>query len=147
VYHSRTGSAQRMLDAVLDGARDPAIEGVEVRVRRALEPDPADVRWAHGILLGTPANFGTMSGALKHFFDEVYDACLEHTRGRPYALFVKGRSDVDGAIRDVGKITAGLAWREVLPPVAVVGDLTDEHLAACTELGATMAAGLAEGIF
>lgn len=147
VWHSRTGGTRRLLDAVLDGAGDPEAGDVEVRDRAALEAVADDVRWATGVVLGTPANFGYMSGALKHFFDTVYDTLVEETRGLPYALFVKGRTDTDGAVAAVRKIVTGLAWKEALPPLAVVGDVTDEHLAAATELGATMAAGLAMGIF
>ena len=99
------------------------------------------------MLLGTPAHFGYMSGALKHFFDNAYKPLLEQTRGLPYALFVKGSTDTDGAVDAVQKIVKGLEWREVQAPLTVVGDLTDEQRAACTELGQTMAAGLAMGIF
>ena len=147
VWHSRSGRTQAMVDAVLAGARDPEAGDVEVRSVPALEAGADDVRWCTGLLLGTPANFGYMSGALKHFFDEVYDELLDETRGRPYALFVKGRSDTDGAVAAVTKITTGLGWREAQPPLSVVGELTEADLEACTELGATMAAGLALGIF
>lgn len=147
VWHSKSGGTQDMLDAVLAGARDPEVGDVEVRDVPALEAGVDDVRWASGLVLGTPANFGYMSGALKHFFDTVYDDLLEQTRGLPYALFVKGRSDTDGAVAAVHKIVKGLAWKEAQPPLSVVGEVTDDDLARCTELGQTMAAGLAMGIF
>jgi multimeric flavodoxin WrbA len=147
VWHSNAGHTQEMVDAVLAGARDPEASDAEVRDVPALEASADDVDWASGLLLGTPAHFGYMSGALKHFFDTVYDDLLDETRGLPYALFVKGRSDTDGAVAAVHKIVAGLGWKEVQPPLTVVGDLTDEHRAACTELGQTMAAGLALGVF
>jgi hypothetical protein len=35
----------------------------------------------------------------------------------------------------------------VLPPLKVVGDVTDEHLAAAHELGATVAASLEAGLY
>ena len=113
----------------------------------ALEATADDFRRASGVLLATPAHFGYMSGALKHCFDTVYEPLLDETRGLPYALVVKGRSDTDGAVAAVHKIVTGLAWKEVQPPLTVVGDLTEDHLAAATELGQTMAAGLAMGIF
>ncbi|CAJ63100.1 hypothetical protein; putative Flavoprotein domain [Frankia alni ACN14a] len=74
---------------------------------------------ADGYLLGTPANIGYLSGALKHFFDQIYYPCLEATVGRPYALYVHGNSDTTGAVRGVETITTGLKWkrlREPLPP-------------------------------
>ncbi len=147
VWHSRSGSTQALVDALLAGATDPEVGDVEVVALPALEAGTDDVLAADGLLLATPANFGYMSGALKHFFDEVYDDLLDRTRGRPYALVVKGRNDTDGAVTAVEAIATGLAWRAVLPPLAVVGPLTDDDLAAATELGATLAAGLALGIY
>ena len=98
---------------------------------------------ADGYLLGTPANIGYMSGALKHFFDGIYYPCLEATRRRPYGLYVHGASDTGGAVRAVESITAGLQWRAVRPPVCVTGPPSKADLAACWELGALLAAELA----
>jgi len=69
VHHTPSPAMQAMLEAVLAGARDEAIEGVDVVVRPALTSTAVDVLAADGYLLGTPANIGYMSGALKHFFD------------------------------------------------------------------------------
>lgn len=147
VWHSRSGATQALVDALLAGATDPDVGEVEVVAVPALSAGVDDVRAADGVLLATPANFGYMSGALKHFFDEVYDDLVDRPRPLPYALLVKGRNDVDGAVTAVTRITTGLGWREVQPPLPVVGEVTDEHLAAATELGATVAAGLALGIY
>jgi multimeric flavodoxin WrbA len=97
---------------------------------------------ADGYLLGTPANLGYMSGALKHFLDQIYYPCLEATVGRPYGLYVHGDSDTTGAVRAVEAIARGLGWRRAQAPVAVLGDPNREDLQACWELGAAMAAGL-----
>jgi multimeric flavodoxin WrbA len=147
VWHSRSGATQGLVDALLAGAGDPEVGDVEVVAVPALTAGVDDVRAADAVLLATPANFGYMSGALKHFFDEVYDDLVAEPRPLPYALLVKGRNDVDGAVTAVTRITRGLTWREVQPPLAVVGEVTDEHRAAATELGATLAAGLALGIY
>ncbi len=147
VWHSNSGRTRQMVDALLAGARDPDAGDVEVRDVTALDATVDDFGWATGVLLATPAHFGYMSGALKHCFDTVYEPLLDQTRGLPYALVVKGRSDTDGAVAAVHKIVTGLAWKEVQPPLTVVGDLTEEHLAACTVLGQTLAAGLALGVF
>ncbi|WP_231123808.1 flavodoxin family protein [Nocardioides sambongensis] len=72
VHHSPTRSLRTLTDAVVAGAGDEAIEGVEVVVRPALEATAEDVLAADGYLLGTSANFGYMSGALKHFFDSTF---------------------------------------------------------------------------
>jgi multimeric flavodoxin WrbA len=147
IWHSNSGATEEMVELVLAGARDPEAGDVEVRDVHALEASAAEVLWATGLILGTPAHFGYMSGALKHFFDTTFKALVHETKGLPYALFVKGNTDTDGAVTSVTKITTGLEWKEVLPPLTTTEDLDDDRRAACTELGQTMAAGLAEGIF
>jgi len=126
VHHTASPAMQAMFEAVLAGATTDAIEGLE----------------ADGYLLGTPANIGYMSGALKHFFDGIYYPCLAATQRRPYALYVHGNSDTTGAVRAVESITTGLGWRRIRPPVAVIGPPTAADLEQCWELGATTAAGL-----
>jgi multimeric flavodoxin WrbA len=131
-----------MLDAVVEGASDDRIEDVAVVVRPALSATAVDVLAADGYLLGTPANLGYMSGALKHFFDQAYYPCLDAGVGRPYGLFVHGNNDTDGAVRSVEKVVTGLRWRRVAAPVCVVGEPSRQDLEACWELGAAAAAGL-----
>jgi multimeric flavodoxin WrbA len=147
VYHSRSGGTQAMTDAVVAGATDEAITGVHVAVQRAFDTTPDDVRACNGIILGTPSNFGYMSGALKDFFDRVYYEVIEDTPGLPYALYVKASTDGDGAVRSVERIVAGLRWKAIAPPLVVTGDLTPDDFDRGQEWGATMAAGLEAGMF
>ena len=142
VHHTTSPRLQALLEAVLSGARDEAIQDVTVLARPALAATAIDVLGADGYLLGTPANLGYMSGALKHFLDQIYYPCLEATARRPYGLYVHGDSDTTGAVRAVEAITRGLGWRHAQAPVAVLGDPSREDLQACWELGAAMAAGL-----
>jgi multimeric flavodoxin WrbA len=143
VHHTPSPALQEMFEAAVAGARTDEITGVEVVVRPALTAAAADVLEADGYLLGTPANIGYMSGALKHFFDGIYYPCLLATVRRPYGLYVHGNNDTTGAVRAVDSIAAGLQWRRARPPVSVIGDPGPADLAACWELGATMAAELA----
>src|SRR5580692_7686183 len=131
VHHTSSPSMQAMLEAVLAGAGHDDIEGVEVVTRPALTASAVDVLGADGYLLGTPANIGYMSGALKHFFDGIYYPCLEATRRRPYGLYVHGGMDTGGAVRAVEAIATGLAWRAVRPPVTVTGPPGKADLEAC----------------
>jgi hypothetical protein len=150
VHHSRTGSTWALCEKAVVAAgsvTDTASGPVELRVAGAFDSGPDDVLWADALLLATPAHFGYMSGALKDFFERIYYACLEKTVALPYGLIVKGDTDVDGAVASVKKIAIGLRWNLVLPPVTVVGDVTDSDLEAAAELGATLAAGLGEEIF
>lgn len=153
VHHSPTASVRALTDAVLAGTRDDAIEGVEVVVRAALEATADDVLCADGYLLGTPANFGYMSGALKHFFDSTFlqvggalsstgaaDESSGSTAGRPFGLYVHGRYDTGGATRSVLSIVQALQWRQAAEVLQVVGDVSDEDHASAYELGGTIAA-------
>ena len=97
VHHTTSPSVHAMFDAVVAGATDRSIDGVDVVTRPALAATAVDVLEADGYLLGTPANLGYMSGALKHFFDQVYYPCLEATVGRPYGVYLHGNSDTTGA--------------------------------------------------
>ncbi len=153
VHHSPTRSTRALLEAALAGARDDAIDEVEVVVRAALEATADDVLAADGYLLGSPGNFGYMSGALKHFFDSTFLAvggALDasggagesegQTRGRPYGLWMHGRYDLTGGVRAVQSIVGALGWRQAYDVLAVLGDVTSEDETAAYELGATIAA-------
>ncbi len=143
VHHTPSPVLQEMFEAAASGARTDEVEGVEVVVRPALIAAAADVLQADGYLLGTPANIGYMSGALKHFFDGIYYPCLAATARRPYALYVHGNSDTTGAVRAVESIASGLSWRRIRPALSVLGPPSAADLERCWELGATVAAELA----
>ena len=147
VYHSRSGGTKTLADAVIEGATCADIDDVDVVVRGAFDATADDVRACDGLVLGTPENFGYMSGALKDFFERIYYVLLEETRGLPYALFVKGGHDGEGAIRSVERIVTGLGWKSVLAPVLVVGEIDAGARERCLELGMTFAAGLESGVF
>lgn len=147
VYHTQSGTTSRMADAVIAGAKSEAVDDVEVRVRSALEADAEDLLWADGFILGTPENFGYMSGAMKYFLDRVYYACENRLNGKPYALFVRAGNDGSGAISSMRRILTGLAVREVQEPVLIAGDFDEARLQECEELGLTLAAGLEAGVF
>ena len=67
-------------------------------VRAALEATADDVLAADGYLLGTTANFGYMSGALKHFFDTIF-------------------LEAGGALTDDGSAGSSAGREEALRPV------------------------------
>src|SRR5918996_5000013 len=135
VHHTPSPALHSLFDAVRSGATDPQIEGVDVEVRPALTAGAVDVLEADGYLLGTPANLGYMSGALKHFFDVVYYPSLEATARRPYGVYVHGNEDTTGALRAIEKVVTGLGWRLASDPVSVMGQPTKTDLDACWGLG------------
>lgn len=142
VHHTPSPNMQAMFEAVLAGATTDEIEGVEVVRRPALAATVPDALAADGYILGTPANLGMMSGALKVFFDLMYYPCLDETRGRPFGLYIHGNNDTTGAVRGIEAVTTGLGWEKTTPTVSITGEPTKQDLQACWELGATVAAGL-----
>ena len=114
VHHTPSPALQEMFEAAVSGARTDEIDDVEVIIRPALTAAPVDVLEADGYLLGTPANIGYMSGALKHFFDSIYYQCLDATAGRPYALYVHGWSRQDPAngdsVANEDEFDANMQW-------------------------------------
>ena len=147
VFHSQSGSTTRMADAVIRGAQSSDIEGVDVRVRPALEAGGDDLLWADAFIIGSPENFGYMSGAVKYFLDRSYYECEGKIDGKAFALFVRAGNDGSGAISSIRRILTGLAVKEVQEPVLIVGEFDESHLAKCEELGLTMVAGLEAGIY
>jgi multimeric flavodoxin WrbA len=142
VHHTPSPAMQALLEAVRDGAGHEELAEVEVVVRPALSATASDLLAADGVVLGTPANIGYMSGALKHFFDGVYYPTLEAKVGMPYGLYVHGGNDTTGAVRSVEKVVTGLRWQSVATPVTVTGQVDRAALDACRELGGTVAATL-----
>ncbi len=146
--HSRAGSTALLTEAAVAGVG--AVDGVEPVALDVVDAGLDDVVAADALLLLTPARFGAVAGLTKDLFERIYpwfDEVPDVRPGLPWAMVAKGASDPTGAVRDVERIATGLRWRQVLPPLVVTGDLTDEHLAAAEELGATLAAGLAEGLW
>nr|WP_120492717.1 flavodoxin [Corynebacterium lactis] len=142
VHHSPTPLLQEILERVLDGARDPAIEGVDVRVIDALDATAGDLTSADAILLGTSANFGYISGALKHFFDTTFREASETTKGLPFSYWIRGGFDTTGAENAMKSITTGYGWELAAEPVVFVGPLDDALSSDLVNLGGTMAAGI-----
>jgi NAD(P)H-dependent FMN reductase len=140
VHHTPSPNLQALLEAAREGVG--MVDEVELTVRPALSAGPADVLEADGVLLGTPANIGYMSGALKHFFDTVYYPCLDATAGLPYGVYVHGGSDTAGALNGIRTIVTGLRWRQVAAPLSLTGPPGPAELEACRELAATVAVSL-----
>lgn len=145
VYHSKSGTTRAMAEAVRRGAEDPDIEDVEVRYLPASDADADDLRWCDGVALGTPENFGYMSGALKDFFDRTFYEVTPDFLPRPYVLFVACENDGRGAVTAVERIVNGYPLTQVQAPV--IQRAGEDRQAECEALGATLAAGLSLGMF
>ncbi len=152
MWHSRSGSTARLRDAFLEGAAEGAAADPEapVRVRSlgVLDAGPDDVAAAAGVALLSPTNFGYMAGLTKDFLERIFYPCLEAAVVRPWALVVKGDTDLSGGVSSIERIVeAGMHWKRIAPPLQVLGPIGQEHLDAAWELGATFAAGLGAGLY
>jgi multimeric flavodoxin WrbA len=145
VFHTGGVKTAKMAEAVERGARTEP--GVSVIVKRCAEARPEDVLAADGLILGTPENFGYMSGMMKDFLERVFYACEGKVNGRPYALFVGAGQDGSGAVTSMERIVKGLRLEKKSEPVIGLKDLTPDIITKCEELGAAFAAGLAMGVF
>jgi len=145
VYHSQSGHTQRLAEAVADGARSTG--DIQVVMKRAFDADADDLRLCTGLLLGTPENFGYMSGALKDFFDRTYYPCEGQLQGLPYGVFISAGNDGSGAVREIARIARGYGWRPVIEPMIVRGEFGDDAVAAARDLGEGFATALALGMF
>lgn len=146
IYSSQTGHTEAMVQAVQTGVAEFS-DDVELRCLRAFDANLDDLLWAQGLLIGTPENFGYMSGAVKDFLDRTYYPAQGKVTGLPYAIFVNAENDGTGAVRAIERIATGYGWSKVAEVVIVKGELDDRTRGLCVELGQTLAAGLACGIF
>lgn len=148
VYHSQTGNTEKMARAVAQGAA--GMEDTEVILKKAVDASPEDLIGCDGLAIGTPENFGYMSGAVKDFFDRTFYPAEGKVFRKPYVVFISAGNDGTGALNSIERVALGYRFKKVYDPVIARGSeggVTDEILARCRELGETIAGGLQAGIY
>ncbi|MDE2250735.1 MAG: NAD(P)H-dependent oxidoreductase [Gammaproteobacteria bacterium] len=157
VYQSLTGGAAQMAQAASAGAA--AVEGVGVQLMPATAAGPQQLLASDGYLFVCPENLAAIAGLMKDFFDRSYYPVLDRLNGRPYATLICAGSDGSNAVRQIERIATGWRLREIAPPLIVCTHAqTPEEIlrpkqigagdrARCGEIGATIASGLALGIY
>lgn len=148
VYHSQTGNTEKMAKAVAQGAA--SIGNTEVILKRAADTSLEDLLACDGIAIGTPENFGYMSGAVKDFFDRTFYPAEGKVFRKPYVVFISAGNDGTGALNSIERIALGYQFKKVYDPVIArnsQGGVTDEVLDRCRELGQTIASGIEAGIY
>jgi multimeric flavodoxin WrbA len=157
LYHSVTGGTLQMARAAAEAADTEPELGVSMR--HASEAQASDLLAADGYLFATPENLAAMSGQMKDFFDRTYYPALDRLCGRPYGVLICAGSDGRQAAEQIARIATGWRLRAVAAPVIVCTQaqtpeqilspkkISMADLARCAELGATLAAGVALGIF
>lgn len=146
LYSSQSGHTEAMMQAICAGVKAAGNE-IELRCLKAFDAGLDDLLWAHGLLIGTPENFGYMSGAVKDFLDRTYYPAEGKTNGLPYAVFISAGNDGDGAVRAIERIATGYGWSKISDALICKGEIDSDALIRCRELGEGMAEGLASGIF
>jgi|TARA_B110001454_G_scaffold21748_1_gene21105 multimeric flavodoxin WrbA len=146
IAHAPSDNTQRMLHALLKGARHPDISAVDVHYIAPLDVQPDDIKSAHAIIIGTTENLGYMAGLIKDVFDRCYYDCLDHTQGLPFCFYIRAGHDGTGTRRALETITTGLRWKLVQEPLICTGAFQEDFIKQCEDLGMTMAASLDAGI-
>ncbi len=136
-----------MIEAVAHGAKDPQLSGIDVQVLTAASARPEDLLSANGLILGTPENFGYMSGALKDFFDRSFYEVEGKLPPLPYAIVINAGNDGSGAQRSIERIANGYPLVQVQGAIIAHGPPDQATLKRCSELGGTLAAGLELGLY
>ena len=156
VYYSRTGGTRQMAEAAARGAA--AEPGVDVRLLQATAAGPGDVLAADGYIFAAPENLAALA-ELMRFFDRSYYPVLGGVNGRPYGFLICAGSDGENASRQATPIATGWRLRAVAEPLIICTEaqtpeaipapkvIAASDLERCRTLGATLAAGLAMGLF
>ena len=159
VFHSLTGGTRQMAEAAAAAAAAGGELEIDVRLITAADAMPQHVLEADGYIFATPETLAAMAGMMKDFFDRTYYAALERVPGRPYGLLICAGSDGTSAARQIDRIATGWRLRVIADPVIVCTHaqtpetilapkrIPAEDLRRCRELGMTLAAGLAMGIY
>jgi multimeric flavodoxin WrbA len=164
VWWSMTGGSLQLAEAAASGARAALLEAqasdeVQVILRAANEAGPEDVLGAAALIVATPENLASMAGIMKDFFDRCWYPVLDRVNGRAFAAIVCAGSDGQGALRQLDRFATGWRLRTVAEPLLVITHAqTPEAILApkiigdadrrrAAELGATLAAGLAAGVW
>jgi hypothetical protein len=157
IWHSMTGGSAALARAAAEGAYGET--SVATRLLHADDAGPADLLDAEGYVFVFPENLAAISGVMKAFFDRSYYPCLGRIEGRPYALIVCAGSDGSNAIRQAERIATGWRLRQVTdsiivcthaqtPEAILAPKIIDKaDLAKTHDIGASLAAGLALGIY
>jgi len=157
VYYSKTGGSEAMASAAARAARSE--DGVTTQLICTKDAEPEDMLSSDGYIFVCPENLAAIAGGMKLFLDECYYPLLGRIEGRPYAAMICAGSDGQNASQQLERIATGWRLKKVAETLIVCTHsqtpeqimapkkIKTECLKKCGETGATLAAGLAMGIF
>jgi NAD(P)H dehydrogenase (quinone) len=150
-YYSSTGSVYRLAEAVVVGVEKA---GGEVRLRRVPELAPAptiaanpawaehvaetghisevsldDLRWADGVVLGTPTRFGLPSSQMKQFIDRTGGMWVRNElQNKVYASFTATSTQHGGAEATILALNNTFYhWGGIIVPPGYTADIQHRH--------------------
>lgn len=127
-----TTLASSFPDATLNITERPAIGEGEVSAEELVD----ELLAADVVIFGTTANFGYISGALKHYFDVTFAAAHEKTQAKPVSWWIRGGYDTTGAAKAMRSIVTGFGMTLAANPVEFTGDVAayDKELRELAEI-------------
>ena len=120
VYDSRTGNTKKEALEIAKGVRE--IEHVEYIIKSAQEATMEDLRKSHGLVIGCPTYYGSMSGSLKTFFDKT-NSIHGKLEGKVGAAFTSSDSTATGAETTILSILEAMLVHGMI----IQGDPNDKH--------------------
>ena len=157
IYYSFTGGTEQMAQAAFDAAEGES--DIETLLVRAEDCEAEDLLSADGYIFATPENLAAIAGVMKAFFDRCYYPVLGKIEGRPYSAMVCAGSDGENALKQVERIAKGWRLKKCVEPFIICTHAQSEAAilspkqlgragrSKCADLGATVAAGMAVGVF
>ena len=117
--------------------------------KRAPDANTQDIKNCDAVVVCSPEYFGYMAGAIKDLFDRTYEELKDdpEIKKKPFCIVISAGNDGSGALTHIERICKGYRFKKVQHPFICKGQITEEALAKCLELGRTIAEGVNAGIF
>ncbi len=162
VWHSVTGASEQLAKAAQAGALSVAADLDHPQVIDCLhcqQAGPENLLAADAYLFVCPENLAAIAGLMKDFFDRCYYPVLGAIEARAYASIVAAGSDGHNAAAQIARIATGWRLKQIREPlitrvqaetpaqILAPKQLNPQQRLAAHELGATLAAGVAMGMF
>ncbi|MFH1741606.1 MAG: flavodoxin domain-containing protein [bacterium] len=123
-YFSHSGTTEKLARLIAEGVRDG---GIEVIVKPVSQTETSELLQYDGIIVGSPAYYGTMAAPVKRFFDESaqFHGRLDGKAGAAFACSANLASGVEATVTNI--LYAMLAHGMV-----VQGDPRGNHFGAAS---------------
>jgi multimeric flavodoxin WrbA len=147
IFHSQTGNTEKLARAVAQGVNET--EHARAILKQAIDTVARDLKDCSAVVICSPEYFGYMAGAVKDFFDRTYEELKDDATvyKKPFSVVISAGNDGSFALSHIERICKGYRLKKVQDPILCKGEITEEALTRCFELGSTIAEGVNAGIF